>query len=1052
MKIFSRIFLTTSILFTYIITINSEEPTLSDKDTTYRADKSASIFLGSMEQFFNDMSALQGKSDKEKINIIFARGSTAIWNKNLDKMKEVAVKDIIEFAKANAYAQIFKQKAAEYMSRGDLNSNTLDLIRKETAESQQKLEEKLGTMVKGLTITAGFLKTWYTSGSQEALEELKTTAGDELCEWMVPSWGMFRMAQGAVIALGNYITGYAFETALEGNIIKICPFNPKKDKEKFAEWLIGLNDIKGFVETEWNDYAGYGGFWGGGGWYLKFTKWDADKKEFEKKEGEEMKEALISALTKAQTDLRNKKKELERIEEEIRKEIDYKTTEAKAANYKVMQLYAKLESDSKTEIDKINDFKVEYTKLQIQDNNEIIKEKMQELTKDESDVARLPEAVKYKSIDRPKILASLRLALEEIKESGTDGYDIEKFNRLFSDYQQVRSEAIRVADSPFKGEQEKLLELEENGIILEAIERASRMQDYILTELEKLKESQQEAEKNFNEKRNEFESEKTAILNFPETWRSNYTYTFNIGDNVPHPYIIGDIIKERDSLEKTLEKVKSDEIKSKTLYEKEKKLYNEYFEKMEQIRKEYENVVPKALQDIRESAKDAWNENEWMLGVKAFNCPFGTLIKQVSYQENSEYLLSKMRVSGFLFGANVTNEEAIKILKRPPIDFTKQIAKISERISYLQDYCVAEEKMILLGKLLQDLHLPPSLVSTDILVNSIEKEKENAVKSFRKKGNVSSDICFPYDKSDGITLLNDMKITWDFYGENIKKIRKLADSIKIKIKYNYDYMAAYEETLKGWESLPEKIKIYESALAEAKSKYDTQIAYYRKMLSDYNSEFVAIEKQGVGYRDNYEILYNKVKNGMQFHNAWQKELLELDNNLSDLLAGYKELMSKIKDKEEELDRLSEEYDRKLKEKEEEEKRKKEEEDKIKIQNIKDFYAQFKQAYETKNDSLLMSFISDSWEAGDGTTPDDLQPNFARIFRIFNEISFDIKNLEVKKIDENKYIANYELTITGRIFSRNLRHEEKSSISEELSLQSGKPKIIKTLSGSFWKIE
>jgi hypothetical protein len=87
MKILFRIFLTTTILFTYIITIHSEEPTLSDKDTTYKSDKAASIFIGSMKQFFSDMSALQGKNDKEKINIIFARGSTAIWNKNLDSLQ-----------------------------------------------------------------------------------------------------------------------------------------------------------------------------------------------------------------------------------------------------------------------------------------------------------------------------------------------------------------------------------------------------------------------------------------------------------------------------------------------------------------------------------------------------------------------------------------------------------------------------------------------------------------------------------------------------------------------------------------------------------------------------------------------------------------------------------------------------------------------------------------------------------------------------------------------------------------------------------------------------
>ncbi|MEM4368092.1 MAG: hypothetical protein QXO21_03660, partial [Candidatus Anstonellales archaeon] len=510
---FLRIILITIIIFASIITIKAKEPSLSDKDTTYKTDKAAEMFLNSMQQFFSDMSALQGKSDEEKLNIIFARGSTAIWNKNLEKMKEVAVEDITEFAKANAYASLFKQKAAEYMSKGKLNSSTLDLIRKEIEQEQDTISRRLETAVKSITITINFLKTWYTDGPQKAIQEAKTNIGDELCTWFVPSWGMYRMAQGSVEALCNYIMDYAFETALEGNIKKICPFDPKTEKEKFANWLIGLNDIKGFVETEWNDYAGYGGFWGGGGWYLKFTSWNEDKKEFEKKEGEEMKEAIIEQLTKMQNDLREKKKEFEKIEEQIRQEIELKTQEAKAANYKIIQLYSKIENDSKKEIEKINDFKIEYTDIQSQDNKESIKKNKEELSKAELELSKESTTkVVYKSIDIPTILARLSLVLNEIKDNGLDGYDIDKMNSLYNDYSRIRQELINTADTPLKDQQIKVLEAEENGLILEAKKRAAIMQDKILTSLEILKKRQEDAEKNFNEKWTELENEKKSLL------------------------------------------------------------------------------------------------------------------------------------------------------------------------------------------------------------------------------------------------------------------------------------------------------------------------------------------------------------------------------------------------------------------------------------------------------------------------------------------------------------------------------------------------------------
>jgi hypothetical protein len=119
-------------------------------------------------------------------------------------------------------------------------------------------------------------------------------------------------------------------------------------------------------------------------------------------------------------------------------------------------------------------------------------------------------------------------------------------------------------------------------------------------------------------------------------------------------------------------------------------------------------------------------------------------------------------------------------------------------------------------------------------------------------------------------------------------------------------------------------------------------------------------------------------------------------------------------------------------------------------DVKAFYDQFKSAYEGRNDALLMSLISDQWQAGDGSTLSALQMNLRRSFRMFDEIKYNIQNLSIKPVQAGRYLVSYDVTITSRIYKRNLKHEEKSSINEEVIISSsGKMKISKTLGGQFW---
>ena len=122
-----------------------------------------------------------------------------------------------------------------------------------------------------------------------------------------------------------------------------------------------------------------------------------------------------------------------------------------------------------------------------------------------------------------------------------------------------------------------------------------------------------------------------------------------------------------------------------------------------------------------------------------------------------------------------------------------------------------------------------------------------------------------------------------------------------------------------------------------------------------------------------------------------------------------------------------------------------------IAKISEMYQQFKQAYESRNDSRIISFMGDDWEAGDGTTLSDMQVHLSRIFRKFDEVTFSIQNMKIAPFQQG-YNVNYDLTISSRIYKKNLRHQEKSAVTEFVSFTGNNAKITKTMSGNYWLIE
>lgn len=119
--------------------------------------------------------------------------------------------------------------------------------------------------------------------------------------------------------------------------------------------------------------------------------------------------------------------------------------------------------------------------------------------------------------------------------------------------------------------------------------------------------------------------------------------------------------------------------------------------------------------------------------------------------------------------------------------------------------------------------------------------------------------------------------------------------------------------------------------------------------------------------------------------------------------------------------------------------------------VKAFYDKFRAAYEGRNAAQVMALVSENWTAGDGTELSDLEENLRNNFRLYDEIKYDLAGLTVSKGARN-WQACYDVAITSRIFKRNLKHEEKSRVCEEVGEEGGKLKLLKTGSGSYWYVK
>lgn len=123
-----------------------------------------------------------------------------------------------------------------------------------------------------------------------------------------------------------------------------------------------------------------------------------------------------------------------------------------------------------------------------------------------------------------------------------------------------------------------------------------------------------------------------------------------------------------------------------------------------------------------------------------------------------------------------------------------------------------------------------------------------------------------------------------------------------------------------------------------------------------------------------------------------------------------------------------------------------------INKVRDFYAAFKNAYDSKSEAALMALIADEWDSGGDTSFADLEDYFGNMFAVFDTITYTVSDLSINKTGGNTYEVTYQARITGTILDSGLTHQETSQVHELVALKGDRLKIAKTLKGRFWYAE
>ena len=788
----------------------------------------------------------------QRIDFVLTGVQSKIEDDVADKFKEELFDKAKEMTKEAIRAKLFMEVAVPQIKNAYVMGKAFDWTTIDAQLSSQ-VDTRMNALSAGVkTIQIGWAA--YKAYSEGDWSAAAKSVGGEitgmLAESIVPGYGYIKVGAEMVEFLGNYVLDYATDTAVEGMLNSM--YGMKSNPQGFAQWLINKSpqDIMKDINDKFASGMDFGYVYKGQG---------TDSGE------EEIKSKIQQTLVNLRGDLLAKKKEQEQKEQRVKQDIDnflqkYRTTQA---NVKVVADKAKAEVDKM--MGPILDFKRKVSALR----KEAVQE---EISKIESALDNVGSGgagsgVSFVPFNSSSLISEMEGAYAEIKESPGSGYNTEAMERMVSAYRQHREEMIKkvqkensdncmnaVRTGDLEQEKQRSIACSENNrklgielaafqekekiVELEAQERADKLSITLQEGMQKIAEGIRKAKRERDDARLAWVSEVQAKFAFPQLMSVETHATVETCAGICGPaetikngqlelYAPGSLNSAREEAKSVLEHLKEDLSKISEYTQKEKAIIKQYQLSLQNLRKEYESLVPEKLrisigggnaadndERVKKYGFSAVSSETWSMSSPGFvNIQMGDPLLEV---EQLRYF--DQQVSEF----DVLEQQRVK-------HFQEGIQNIETMISTIDFYADLDRIAVQIKQLATNL-------------DKVLRPYLGAMPNVNSKDGKFDQSISP-DESDGGKYLEQMKKAWQQYQPMVQKLSNNIKAYGKGLKYiSSDASPAGAIAMAAqFESIPGRMEDLEKRKVEAQAEWNVSQKGYDEEIARLNADFKTLQ-------------------------------------------------------------------------------------------------------------------------------------------------------------------------------------------------------------------
>ncbi|MBV5341670.1 MAG: hypothetical protein J0665_19300 [Deltaproteobacteria bacterium] len=1030
---------------------------------------------------------------EQKMNFILTHVEGKVQDAVIDRTKTALLAATKVFAAKQIRLGLLQEQAPLLVGKMLIEDKSLSAL---WPGVKADIDVKLGVSmkildgsIKSAEIGWSTYQAWNSGGAEAGLRALSGSVADEVLGALVPGWGTFRLAQGAVIALGEYVMAYAFDTALAGKINTIFP-DIQGNPQGFGEWVIDKSPsaIRAKIDNDW-ELVDYSGMWAG-------TGTDAGE--------EKMKQAIADQIIDMRSSLMAKHRTERIAQQEVMSLVDKAESDKKLAESQVIALTAAASTQAAEGLKVFNQFKGTVLVLK----KDAVEQMGKEAKEQSEEIAEGQKKRIFQPINMEPALKHLEIALKEYNESPANGYNqalIEFEENAFADEYRSAIHAAALAND----ESGSLIELPGNLLVFsdgsqaytkarkalfDAKVAAMRLEAEARLELARTAahsdmQSLSDRIKAFNavskQMAKSLEERIGAQLSAANIYFSRpgdkdfmaLAYANLFGSEAGTYLTAISELKEKGTfydarpgfylkawldMKKAEKKAQQDASLAGVLLGQEKAFFTDRAIAARAIldafkKKFSEKIRPADSTLVARLGAEQIAGNNWCGSIATFHC-FESGDAAVTLFLTGKF--NSIQAEPLFMAPEIFDHVAVLNRSYVVQNYNKSLAAIQDAASTLQWYADMDElALAIIGR----STLAAKGLQNFTYTGDEAAESARATQAFMQKDGVWLIAPDATGSSDGTKIYSALQKAWKENGHRIESLQKLVQSYGKGIYYREGGPPIGPATLEGYKCFSKMLSIWEAAESKAKKDltlFAGEIAAQRKTFqerfkaaSDETTTVRRLDKMNALEKDldraldlagsgaNRVMLVLKdelsaMKSAARIfittnENEWKEHLEELAKSGGAAVKRDIEALGQLSPEDVEVRNILN--------------------DKLQIQS---FYQKFSEAYEAKNDSGLMGCLDDDWSAGDGTTLADVQDYFRNMFSVFDQIQLKMGDLRIEQNGPNAgYLVSYELLITGHIFAENLKHEEKSTVMEIVTVDStGRIKIARTPQGQFWLVQ